>query len=176
VTGVSGDLTSASADVTSALNMDTGAMTMNYAWTCSLEGINWYNTGSVSFGDEGVTSSFTMTSNSGVALPPVEALVPGATWQDSYTIHSETTAAGTSVSYDTDVTQTNTLDGIETLTIGGETMDAIRVTSTGATTTNGSSYSWNYTIWYGYGIGMVRSVSGGEGASSTLELVSYSIP
>ena len=176
VTSVSGDLDQA--EVTMVFAMDD--VTIDYHWTCTREGLVSYDFGNVNVASEG-SINFEVSNAEGTWLPPAEQMVPGYSWVNNYSMQSSFEGAGTSMTVVTTVNESRTVAGVETSTSEAGTFDTLRVDSTGTYQSSipgipTSSFDSSSSAWFAYGVGLVRQVSTGEGSSSTLTLVSYSIP
>ncbi len=178
VDSVSGDLNNATAQVT--FSFDQGSMT--YTWQCTAGGVTYFQAGSMSF-EGGTIANFTVTDSSGASLLPAGELIPGATWSNAYTMAYTFQAEGVSGDITTSVTEANTAGPKESMSTGPGTFDVIPVTSNSTYTSTSSfggagptTFSGTSTIYYGYGVGIIRIVSNFSGTSSTTELVSYSVP
>jgi hypothetical protein len=175
VTELSGDQTSA----TATMSFSMGDISGNYHWQCSAAGITSFDFSNLAFGGSTVTT-MEVTDQSGIWLPPVEQLVPGATWRNDYSLNFSTTTEGQTVNISERIGQAFTAVGIEQLSVAGAVHDAFRVdqSSTIAITSLGNSNTLNTTgaIFYARGIGPVRLDSSGAGYSESSLLQSYSIP
>jgi len=172
ISNVTGDTSNAAAE----MQFKVSDTTITFHWTCSPDGINSYDFGSVNTAGSGGNVSFSVVKHSGTFLPSADKLVKGAQWDSAYTLQ---TSIGT-VNVTDDVQEHFTAAGIESVTVAGQTRDALRVdiastiTVTGAsgpTTINGTS-----SYWLVRGVGPVKFVSNFDNSSSTSTLTSYSIP
>ncbi|MBM4425365.1 MAG: hypothetical protein FJ030_18635 [Chloroflexi bacterium] len=179
VNGVSGDLNSATAEV--SMVFDSGAV--NYIWTCTPEGVTYFQSGSVV--TEGVTiANFVVSDQTGNSIPAADRLTPDAAWASGYTMQYTVQGEGFSSDVTMVVSESNTVGEGQRLDTGAGSFDVIPVitnasytttmTFGGTTTTTPSSSI--YTTYFGYGVGMIRSDSNFNGVASTTELISYSIP
>lgn len=176
VTSVSGDLSSATASV--AMAFDAGSLT--FEWTCDSQGVLFYQFGTLTTDDLGTVASFEITSSSGAPLISANDLEAGASWNSEYTLTYEVGAAGLSAAFSNTIQESHSAGAPETVTVAGGSFEAIPV-FTNATSTTSSDFgdfasSWSSTCWYGYGVGLLRCETSGEGFSSTSELVSYTLP
>lgn len=178
VDSVSGDLNNATAQVT--FSFEGGSIT--YTWTCTPEGVTYFQGGSTSF-EGGEVANFNITSTSGASLLAVGDLKPGAAWSSAYTMFYTFKGQDMAIDITTDVSENHTAGEKQTMSLGAGTFDVIPVTSNGTYTTTSSfggagptTSSGVSTIYYGYGVGIVRMESNYSGTSSTTDLVSYSIP
>jgi hypothetical protein len=178
VNGVSGDLSNATASVT--FNFDTGSI--SYEWLCSPEGILYDTSASISV--EGATFNYTIGNQSGATILSFAQLTPGAQWNSSHTMSITWEAEGVSGSSTTDVSETHTAGAAQSLTGGLGTFDVIPVTSNSTHVSTslfaGQSFTntlnQTSTVYYAYGIGIIRFEYSSEGYSGSSELVSYSVP
>jgi hypothetical protein len=180
VTQVTGDLREASAIVEA--NFD-DEFHVTYHWECTEEGVFSFDYGSIGFEAfdlEGISFSFDVVDTDGVMLPPPAQFVPGASWQNNYTVRASFTIEGQSFSSTTQHAGSHTAVDFETVTVRAGTFEALRVDgrSTSTTTVFGQSTSSSSSSnqWYAYGVGWVRTSESGPDGSSTMELVSYRIP
>ena len=131
---------------------------------------------------ENVSVDFQTTSASGVTLPAT--LNPGDTWSQAVTLEGTETINGETVPAKNEFTNTCTVAGRESITVVAGTFDAIRVdcntTMNITITMNGSPISqpisFTATNWYAEKVGLLKTVTAGNGLDSTVELTSYSIP
>jgi hypothetical protein len=177
VASVSGDRSSANANVV----METEGLTFNYNWTCGVDGVFYYQGTTFDFAESGGLFNMELTSQSGTPLLPADAFEPGATWASAYTLTSEMSAEDLSIVTITEVEQSHTAGAKEEMTSSLGSFDVIPVTTTGTTTASSSGFglftsNWSSTCWFAYGVGWLRCETVSEGASSVMELVSYSIP
>ncbi len=177
VVEVSGDLESA----TAVMNFNLNDVVIDYHWNCTQAGVVSYDFGNIGLPTAGADIDFEVTSSSGAWLLPPEQMVPGATWENAYSMNSSYSMGGVSVSMTTDVAESFTAGGIESVTTAAGSFDALRVN--GNSTYNmtnslvpASSAASANTVWFAYGVGMVRNESSSEGTNTTIDLVSYSIP
>ncbi len=177
VVEVTGDL----ANATAVMTMQLDVVVINYNWTCSAEGLVSYDFGNINLGGDEGAVNFEVTNESGAWLLPADQLVPGATWNNAYTMQSTVDAGGQSMEITTNVDQTYTVAGSESVTIDTGAFDALRIDQTGTFNSVMAgippvSLDSTGTMWMVYGIGMIRQESTSQGAASTTTLVSYSIP
>jgi len=175
VTGVSGDLSNASASV--AMDFEGGSFV--YDWTCSGDGVQFFELANMSLEQLG-SFEFSMTSQSGSPLLPGDQFQPGASWTSSYTQTLTGAVEGISVDFTAVVDESHTAGDRQTLTTGLGTFDVIPVhtTSTVSSTSDFGSFTTTSesTIWYAEGVGIVRLESSSEGSTYTSELDNYFVP
>lgn len=159
-------------------------VTRQSKWTCDNGALTALdpggNTSNVS--SENVQVDFQTTSASGVTLPAV--LNPGDSWNQAVTLEGTETINGETLPAKNEFTNTCTVAGKESITVAAGTFDAVRVdcnTSMAITITmNGSPISqpisFTATSWYAEKVGLLKTVTAGNGLDSTVELTSYSIP
>jgi hypothetical protein len=176
VTSVTGDQNSAVAAVSMAFE----GGSLNFDWSCDSEGILFYLLGSIATEELGTFASFEVTSHSGASLISPQNFQEGASWNNEYTMSYQIGVEGFSTAFTNTVQETHTAGSPTTLTTGVGTFDAIPVTSSSSSTTSSDfgsfTFGWTSTCWFGYGVGLLRCESSGEGVSSTMELTSYTIP
>lgn len=176
VSSVSGDLSSATAQVT----MDFDGGSLAFEWTCDSQGVLFYQLGAVTADDLGAVASFEITSSSGAPLPSAEILESGASWNNNYTMSYEVGAAGFSTAFTSTVQESHSAGVPDTLSTALGEFEAIPVSGNATSTTSSDfgnfTVSWSNTCWYGYGVGLLRCESSGEGFSNTSELASYTVP
>jgi hypothetical protein len=154
-------------------------------WSCdngSLIALDPSSGGSASVNAENVTVDFQTTELSGITFPAT--VNAGDTWTQNTTLEGTETISGTQVPVKNQFTTTCTASGVESVTVGAGTFDALRVecqTATNITITMQNNpiqtnMTFNSTNWYAKNIGLVKKVNTGEGLDSTIELVSYNIP
>lgn len=180
VTGVTGDLSNATATMEAQFGGAAPA-TATYHWTCDQTGVVSYEFGSFNFGQMASVMDIKVTKHAGAFLLPEDQLLPGATWDNSYTIESTVSAGGLSFTSTLDIADSYTVGGQDSITTAAGTFDALRVDSSGTYNASASlgpstSGSTQGTFWYGRGVGLVRIVNVSAGSTSTMDLVSYSIP
>jgi hypothetical protein len=177
VTSVSGDQSNA----TATMEMAFQGGTVTYTWSCGGDGVVSFDFGTMGLPTSGFTSDITITSNSGTILPPPGQLVPGASWDNTFTEEVHTSAAGVALDMTMEANETYTATGFETITTGAGTFDAIRIDGSGTfTTTSDLAGSFaidvSTTYWLAEGVGFVRFETNAEGVSSVSDLSAYSIP
>lgn len=177
VPSVSGDMNSATAMMEIAFPQGT----VSYTWNCGSDGVVSFDFGTMGLPTSGFTSDITITSNSGAILPPPDQLVPGASWNNSFTEEVHTGAAGVEFNMTLQANQIYTATGFETVSTGAGTFDALRIDGSGTFTAN-SDVAGSFTIdvqstyWVVEGVGFVRFETSAEGVSSVSDLSAYSIP
>ena len=176
VASVTGDQSSATASV--AMGFEGGSLT--FEWTCDAEGVLFYQFGSVNSEELGSFASFEVTSHSGAPLISPDAFEAGASWNSAYTMTYDVGVEGFSTTFTMDVQESHSAGAPGSLSTGVGTFDAIPVTTNSSSTTSSDFGSFTTsstsTCWFGYGVGLLRCESSGEGFSSTSELVSYTLP
>jgi hypothetical protein len=169
VDSVTGDLKSAKAEVTESF----GGATYTYQWLCSPDGMQWEATGGMT---PNGTMTATVTDYKGQRLLAPALLVPGATWTESYLQASKTSTGTLNESF----SGTYTLDGLQSVTTGLGTFDALTVTSNTTdelTSTGGKTTSQQVnTFYYVSGVGPVRYVVKADVGNTLSDLVSYTVP
>jgi hypothetical protein len=180
VVEVTGDLNEAVAVVQA--NFD-DELFITYHWECTEEGVFSFDYGAIDFGAidlEGITFSFDVVQSEGVMLPPPPEFIPGATWDNNYTVEASFAFEGQSFSSTTQHDGSYRAVDFETVTVRAGTFETLRVEGRSSSTTTVFGQSTNYsstsTQWYAYGVGWVRTTDTGLESSSTMELVSYHIP
>jgi len=176
VASVSGDLSSAAASV--VMGFEGGSFT--FEWTCDSSGVLFYQFGSFSSEELGGVATFQITSHSGAPLINSEGLESGASWTSDYTLSYEVGVEGFSTAFTNSVQESHSAGSQQSLSTAAGTFQAIPVT-TNSTSTTVSDFgtfnsSWTSVCWFGYGVGLLRCESTGEGFSSVTELTSYTIP
>lgn len=170
ITNVQGDQSNATATVSIAT--PDGTVTLN--WECSPEGIRFFQAINVS--GSGANVSMSILNPSGVSILSPDKLLPGASWNYSYTM--AWSAAGQSIS--DQVAETNTVGGIaQTQTsFGSINVMTVNTTQTSQMTTSIGPMSFNgtRTMLLGEGVGILRIDSSVSGHNSTDTLTSYHIP
>ncbi len=180
VTGVSGDTTSASADMTADFS---GQVTSNWHWQCDAGGLVSYEFGNLSGASLGQIASYQLISSSGTFLPPADLLVPGYSWSNNYELEMTLTVPGVpeGMSGTTASSVEYTVTGAEPVTVGDQTYDGLQVSQSGTFTmefqvpgapTQPTTVEVSGTIVFAKGVGVVRTTS----ESGNTELTSFSIP
>ncbi len=174
---VTGDLQNAAA----TMRLEMTDFSIDYHWTCDSGGLVSYDYGSANASGLGEGFTFEVTSASGAWLLPAEQLVPGAAWESAYTMESSMAAAGQDISVVTSVNESYTVAGFESSTTEAGTFDTVRIDSSGHYQSDMAglsniAFDTSNTVWFAYGVGMVRQESTSSGESTTTTLVSYSIP
>jgi hypothetical protein len=154
-------------------------------WNCdngSLIALDPSQGASASVNTSNISADFQTTELSGVTLPA--AINPGDTWTQSITLEGNETINGQTIPAKNQTTNTCTAIGVESVTVEAGTFDAmhfdcqtsINITITMANTEIPTSINVTSSAWHAVNIGMVKTVTTGEGLNSTIELVSYTIP
>ncbi len=160
-------------------------VTRQSKWNCengNLIALNLGDGTSSSINTEGMTVNFQTTEFSGVTIPAT--INAGDTWAQSLTLEGTQDISGTLIPAKNQTTSNCTAIGIESVTVEAGTFDAMRFdcqTSINITVNMGGSdistaLNLNSSNWHAENIGLLKTVSTGEGLDSTLELVSYTIP
>jgi hypothetical protein len=180
VTQVRGNLENASAVLMATFDDE---FTVTYNWQCTPEGIVSYDYvtfGGSAFAGEGANITFDVRSSEGVFLPAATAMRPGATWTNRYTVVMNMAIEGQSFATTSAFAGSYTAVALETVTVPAGTYEGLRVDeqSTMAITMMGQTTDLNQSgsNWYGYGVGWLRGVHSGDGETTRMELVNYSIP
>lgn len=154
-------------------------------WQCSagnLTALDPASGTSASISSEGVWVEFRTTAQEGITLPA--SITPGITWSQRLTIEGK--LAISAVQYDARNQLTNncTAVGIEAVTVVAGAFNAMRVdcrTTMDITVNmpdkpNKNNLTLNVTNWYAENVGLIKTVTSGEGLDGTVELLSYTIP
>jgi hypothetical protein len=153
---------------------------LTFEWSCDSSGVLFYQFGSLASEELGGIATFEITSHSGAPLINAEGLESGASWTSDYTLSYEVGVEGFSTAFTNTVQESHSAGSPQSLSTAAGTFDAIPVTSnsTSSTVSDFGSFnsSWTSVCWYGYGVGLLRCESTGEGFSSVTELISYTIP
>ena len=154
-------------------------------WNCDngdLIALDPSNGGSASINSENVSVEFQTTELSGVTFPAT--VNAGDTWTQTTTLEGTEVINGTQIPAKNEFTNTCKAIGVESVTVEAGTFDAMKVecqtvmniTITMQDNPIQTSLTLNGTNWYVENIGLVKTVSTGEGFDSTIELISYNIP
>jgi hypothetical protein len=172
ISSVSGDQTAAEA----VMAFTSGQATGNYNWQCGPAGIESYDFGQI--GSQGTNLQMTVSNQSGAWLPPVDQLVPGATWDSSYTLQIVDNSAGGAGDTVTETfTQHFTLVGTEQHDVAGQSMPVLHIEATANTDISTvGSFASHSTYLFARGVGPVMFTSAVASTSSTSTLTSYNIP
>jgi hypothetical protein len=173
ISGVTGDQT----DATAAMDYKSDKFSGTYNWHCTADGIQSFD-----FGNMVNTSGINIkvTQHSGTWLLPVDKLVPGATWDNSYSLEGTDTSGGSTDPVTETYTQHFTLVGTEPHDVAGQSMEALHIDSTShiqVTASTGSGTfdsSATYLLVRGIGPVLLRTTFASSTSNSTL--TSYSIP
>ena len=153
-------------------------------WSCDRGNLTALNPGGggATVNTEGLSSQFEATSNSGVTFPADPK--PGDTWSQSVTLEGSQTINGYNAPAKNQVNTTCTAIGMESVTVPAGTFEALRVDCVieMIISVNAGGNAFDTTLnttsatWYAPNVGMVKSVTIGNGLDSTTELTSYSLP
>ncbi len=154
-------------------------------WNCengNLTALNPSNGDSASVNSENVTVDFQTTKLSGVTLPAI--INAGDSWTQTTTLEGTEDINGVLIPAKNEFSNTCKAVGIESVTVEAGNFDALRVecqTAMNITITMNDSpfetaVTFNATNWYAEKIGLLKTVTQGEGLDSTVELTSYNIP
>jgi hypothetical protein len=171
VSGVTGDQSEAIA----AMKFTSGGASGTYNWHCTAAGLESYDFAAGSAASSGGTIQ--VTQHSGSWLPQVDKLVPGATWDSSYTLVANYASANVTETF----SDHYTLVGVEPHDVAGKTMDALHIETTGTVDiagvpTGGGTFPTSATYYLVRGIGLVSFTNVFAGTSSSSSLTSYSVP
>lgn len=185
VDSVTGDTDSATADMSYTMADISGL----YDWLCDRTGLVSYQFGGgLTFVEQGQAATFQIVEASGVFLPPADVLVPGYTWERTYTLQYELTFEGNSFPTTMAVEESFSVVGNDPVTFNGETYDGLQIQSNAVTTidttiaapggggSQTNTMQSSNTLIFARGIGIIGSTSQSEGSSSQLTLVSFSLP
>ncbi len=177
VDSVSGDLTQATAKFSS---VGSGGGTDHYEMSCSAQGLQIHILDSQPSPD--ATSTYTYSNYSGQSLLSPALFIPGATWSESYTETNDFTAPSHSATAVIQAATTRTIGDPQQLTIAMGTFEVLPVVNSGTVTISitqsqplvatPASDSIQATIYYSYGIGVIRTESHSAGRDSVSELIS----
>lgn len=159
-------------------------------WTCDSGALTALDPGSVTGTDNsaniqttGLFAEFQTTSMDGVTLPAV--VTSGTSWAQNVTLEGTQNIAGQDVYSKSTSTYNCTATGNESVTVPAGTFTAMRVecqtnitiTVTMAGVEIPTNITFNSTIWYAPGVGMVKTDSLlSDGTSSSTLLTDYNIP
>ncbi len=160
-------------------------VTRQSKWNCdngNLIALNPSNGNSSNISSEGTSSDFQTTELIGVTLPAT--INAGDTWNQTATIAGTQTINEISIPSKTQFSSTCRAIGVESVTVEAGTFDGMRfecetvinITLTMQDNPIQTSLTINSTNWHAENIGLVKTVSTGEGLDTTIELVSYNIP
>jgi hypothetical protein len=174
VSGVTGDQNAASA----VMDFRTDKISGTYNWQCGADGIQSYDFGNLT--GAGSTVSIKVTQHSGTWLLPEAQLIPGATWDNTYTIEAAASSSGGSTVTES-VSEHFTVVGTEPHDVAGKTMEALHIDTTSSIQVQGlggvgTTISTSATYLLVRGIGPVLFSSVFENTKSVSTLTSYSIP
>jgi hypothetical protein len=163
-----------------------GELSNAVIWQCTPDGLAVLSPGGGIAGTIQSSSAefvYTTTGSMGVTLPKVVAV--GDTWTQTLSLHGEhTTSGGTTMTSDGTYTSHFTAMGMEDIIVSEETITAMRIDVESnwnlKTTVSGITVPVHLNItssvWYAPGVGMVKTVSIFEGATTTVELTGKSFP
>jgi hypothetical protein len=154
-------------------------------WNCdngNLTALNPSGGVSSSVNTENVTVNFETTELSGITLPA--AINPGDTWSQTATLEGTQVINGVEIPAKNQFTANCTAVGIETVTVEAGTFDAMHfdcpvtmnITITMQDAPIEHAITFNSSNWHAQDIGLIKTVTTGEGLNSTIELVSFTIP
>ncbi|MBK9924271.1 MAG: hypothetical protein IPP66_03180 [Anaerolineales bacterium] len=129
-----------------------------------------------------VSVSFQTTEMSGVTMPAT--LNPGETWTQNFILEGIETINGQEIPAKNETAHSCTVGNTESVTVPAGTFDAVHVDCTTdmkiTITLNGSevptAITSTSTVWYASGVGMIKTDSQVNGATSVIELTAYTIP
>lgn len=138
--------------------------------------------GGASVSTEGLTSQFEATANSGITFSANPQ--PGSAWSQSVTLEGSQIINGYNAPSKNVTTSACTAIALESVTVPAGTFQALRVdcviTMEISVTADGIPFNTvinsTSTSWYAPGLGMIKTVTSGNGLDSTIELISYTIP
>jgi hypothetical protein len=182
ISNVEGDTNSATAEMINRFS--SGQVT--YHWQCDTNGLVSYEFGSIAGDTSGQIASFEIQNASGIFLPAADLLVPGYAWANSYELILQFSEAAGSGSGTFSWSGQYTVDSIETVTVGDQTFEGLRISSqsNGAMTISlgadipAQTIPIDSTATYlvARGVGIVHFESQSQGISSSTDLTGYTIP
>ncbi len=161
-----------------------GDLVTSISWECNLTGLAALSPGgSASIESPNAMFTYTVTGSEGDTLPA--AIETGDTWIQTLSLHGEHTTSGGSV-FTSDGTYTShySAAGFEEIKTAAGNFTAMRVDIESnwnlKTTISGITVPVHLNItssvWFAPGVGMVKNITVFEGATTTVELTSYSLP
>jgi len=159
-----------------------------YTWQCDSSGIVSFDYGNFAFEGldfemEDISFTTEVRDQSGILIPPPGQFAPGASWNSAFTVRTSANMAGFAFTMDFATSSSYTATASESVTVPAGTFSALRVESTGVSTSSNSmapgldvSSSSSGTTWYGRGVGWLRMITIDDGERSNWDLVRYTIP
>lgn len=161
-----------------------GGVSRTGEWTCqngellALTPTGGYSA-TVSAMDDGLEATFATVSNEGITLPA--RLDVGTTWSQTIVYTGTQDMNGTIITSENTLVIDCTVTAIEEVTVPAGVFTAARaecgnlinITFEGAPA---FTFDVPATNWFAPGVGLVKSVTSGEGYSDVIELVTYMIP
>jgi hypothetical protein len=159
-----------------------------YTWQCDSSGIVSFDYGNFAFEGldfemEDISFTTEVRDQSGILIPPPGQFAPGASWNSAFTVRTSANMAGFAFTMDFATSSSYTATASESVTVPAGTFSALRVESTGVSTSSNSmapgldvSSSSSGTTWYGRGVGWLRMITIDDGERTNWDLVRYSIP
>lgn len=154
-------------------------------WQCSagnLTALDPASGTSASISSEGVWVEFRTVSQEGITLPA--SITPGASWTQKLTIEGKLAISAAQYEARNEITNNCTAIGIEPVTVAAGGFNAMRVecrTAMNITVDmpdkpNKNDLTLNVTNWYAENVGLIKTITAGEGLDGTVELLTYTIP
>jgi hypothetical protein len=147
-------------------------------WRCGPDGLTALQASRVSTAQTQLR--FVSTSVTGVTFPPADRWTPGSSWTTAYEVEGDPSAIGGNPARGR-ITVTSTVAGEESVSVPASSYTAMKISQ--HTTLDLSvtvrdfsapiSISFEATSWFARGVGMVKTVGGGELGESTTELTAY---
>jgi hypothetical protein len=147
-------------------------------WRCGPDGLTALQASRLSTAQTQLR--FVSTSVTGVTFPPADRWTPGSSWTTAYEVQGDPSAVGGNLARGK-ITVTSTVAGEESVSVPAGSYTAMKVTQ--HTTLDLSvtvrdfsapmNISFESTSWFARGVGMVKTVGGGELGESTTELTAY---
>lgn len=186
VTSVTGDTSSATADMAYTMSDLSGV----YTWLCNSTGLVSYQFGSggINFAGQGQIATFEVSDTSGVLLPTADLLTPGYAWEHAYTLQYNFTIEGNSFSAVHSLATSYQVVSVESVTFNGQAYDGLQIESSSTSTMEmavavpGGIGSQPITtqstgrMVFARGVGLISMTSTAEGITSQSNLVSFSVP
>lgn len=157
----------------------------NGSWQCAggnLTALDPASGTSISISSEGVWVEFRTVSQTGITLPA--ALNPGDNWAQAVTIEGKLAIGAAQYDARNIINNNCTAVNFESVVVTAGTFNAFRVDcrTTMDLTVNipdkpsRNALTLNVTNWYVQGVGLIKTVTAGDGLDGTMELQSHTIP
>ena len=181
-----GQITEGANGTSARLTLTVGGPTFENEVLCSASGLQLGEYNNITFGGpetEGI-GSFETVESTGVYLPPIDQLVPGATWTANYVIEGSIDTGGQVIETTQEIEVVYELEGTESISVPAGDFEALRVKQNltqrfvdSGLLQGAPEFTFEGTLWFVENVGLVRSEVNVENiGTTTQELTTYEIP